>query len=150
MAAQSINPTIADSPGYLVGRLENVLRTALDRALAPFDVTGKQLALLSLLYHNGDSTPARLADLIAIDMGAISRLLDRLEKKRLIVRKRSTDDRRSVSVQLTATGRTLHPELASKADAVIEQMLRGMDSRSLSQVSDHLKLMLQNLTSVDR
>ena len=126
----------------------NSLRIALDRSLTSFDVTGKQLAILSLLYNAGDSTPARLAEMLAIDMGAVTRLLDRLEKKRLIARKRNPNDRRSVTIQMTATGKTLQPELAKCATDVVNKMVEGVDSAELALASSVLQRMLLNLSGL--
>lgn len=57
------------------------------------------------LRMQGTATVAELARWSQIDAGAMTRLLDRLEKKGLCTRVRSTEDRRVVVVELTPEGR---------------------------------------------
>ncbi len=48
--------------------------------------------------------------------GAVSKLIDRLSRKKLVLRSSSEGDRRYQTVELTAAGRRLVPVLAQLAD----------------------------------
>jgi len=76
-----------------------------DKLLEPHSLTSAQCTpLLRLKHVGGRSTAAELSRWLVIDASAMTRLLDRLEKKALCKRARSTEDRRVVLVELTLDG----------------------------------------------
>jgi DNA-binding MarR family transcriptional regulator len=64
--------------------------------------------ILGLLNLHGEMTGTRIADLVGVDPGLVSRSLRALEKRGLIATRRGDDDRRIAFTSLTAAGRTLH------------------------------------------
>ena len=66
--------------------------------------------------HDEPRVPSVLAERLGITRGAISKIVDRLEGKRLAKRTQSAADRRSQMVSLTAAGKALVPKLAALAD----------------------------------
>ncbi len=111
MTKQASAYALSDSLGYWVNRLAMAMRVHFERELAPFGVTAKQWAVLVTCYRGQARTPVELADALGIDRSAVTRLLDRLEAKRLLRRLPSAGDRRSVGIQLTSAGRKLVPKL---------------------------------------
>ena len=67
------------------------------------------LTQLSVLRHlrSGPQTAGRLGELAGLSATSISRLVDRLERRGLVSRKRAVEDRRIVDVQLTPAGERL-------------------------------------------
>jgi DNA-binding MarR family transcriptional regulator len=61
-------------------------------------------------------TLGELSKQIGIDLGATSRLVERLIKKKLASRKSSAEDRRFVTLELSESGKKLVPKLAHEAD----------------------------------
>lgn len=76
----------------------------LEGYLAPYAITSAQCKVLLLMSRDGINTSAELSRRLVLDSGAMSRMLDRLENKHMIIRVRSTADRRQVQLNLTATG----------------------------------------------
>jgi DNA-binding MarR family transcriptional regulator len=93
-----------ESVGYLMRRILNVVAVAADRELEPTGLTSAQWVPLLKLYLGHASTVAELARECSLDVGAMTRTLDRLETKGLVRRVRSTEDRRVVNLELTADG----------------------------------------------
>ncbi|HSS62295.1 MAG TPA: MarR family transcriptional regulator [Candidatus Limnocylindrales bacterium] len=64
------------------------------------------LTQASVLRHlrAGPQTAGRLGELSGLSAASISRLVDRLERRELVSRRRDTEDRRVVEVQLTPEG----------------------------------------------
>jgi DNA-binding MarR family transcriptional regulator len=93
------------SLGYLVTRNA---RAAIARAEAAFasdaEVDFPQFLALMLLREGVAKTPGDLASLVGYDSSAITRLVDRLERRGLVERVRSVRDRRSVHIHVTAQG----------------------------------------------
>ncbi len=137
------------SPGVqassLIVRLARELRTALDQRFATFGLTSQQAGLLVHVY-TGQSSPRRLADLLGTDTAGITRLVDRLETKKLVRRAPDPGDRRAVMVELTKTGRALIPELPPVFEAVAADLTRGVDPGDAAAL---LQTMLANLTDQD-
>ncbi len=75
-----------ESTGYWLRQVYLAISEALQVRLDPFDVTVAQWPVLSSLYSRTSRTPAELAAHIGVNRGAITRLLDRLEKKELLKR----------------------------------------------------------------
>src|SRR5262245_40877959 len=114
---------LQESTGYLVNRLASAMKTALERELDPFDVTAQQWALMATLAQLDAATVVTLAETLGVDTGAASRLIDRLESKKLVVRQRTREDARVASVALTPSGRALVPRLVERAEAVLARFL---------------------------
>lgn len=77
------------------------------RLLATSEVTLAQLLCLTALAELGPRTARQLADGIHIGASTMVGILDRLEGKRLITRKRDGEDRRRVFVTITPAGRAV-------------------------------------------
>lgn len=86
------------------------------RILKPWGLTYPQYLVLIELWEGEPRTVGELGDDLALDSGTLSPLLSRLEKLGHVVRSRSHDDARVVSISLTPQGRALRTELAQVAD----------------------------------
>jgi DNA-binding MarR family transcriptional regulator len=75
-----------------------------DRALAAAGLTTRQALVLLSCDLEEANTAAGLANLYGLEASSITRLVDRLEKKRLIERIRSRSDRRKAILVLTRKG----------------------------------------------
>jgi DNA-binding MarR family transcriptional regulator len=94
-----------DSVGFLMGRIMAIVKESVDHELAPTDLTHAQWVPLLKIIMGQAETLAELARETQVDVGAMTRTLDRLEMKGLVRRVRSSEDRRVVNVELTDEGR---------------------------------------------
>lgn len=74
---------------------------------APSDVTLPQYRALVVLASRGPQRTAELAAELDVAPSSITRLSDRLVRKRLVSRRASLDDRRQVTIAITSRGREL-------------------------------------------
>ncbi|MFF0311326.1 MarR family winged helix-turn-helix transcriptional regulator [Streptosporangium sp. NPDC004379] len=130
--------------GSLVNQVGRELRAAVEARLAPFGVTAQQAALL-LHAARGEAGPGRLAAELGTDTAGMTRLLDRLEVKGLVRRRRSPEDRRAVVVEVTAEGRELVPALAPVFGRVARRLLDGFSAEEVEHLTGLLGRMLANL-----
>lgn len=100
-----------DEIGFLIGRSRAVLTKSLDNALAAWGITHAQGNLLQALASGRCGTAAELARDASVDAAAMTRMIDRLERRQLVQRMPRGDDRRVVRVQLTEAGSRLASEL---------------------------------------
>ena len=105
------------------------LRRALARMAAltfTGDISGLQAVILREIGARGPVTQVGLARATAKDPSALVRILDDLEKREFVERRRSESDRREMLVSLTAKGRKVlgpldvaHKRLADAAAAAL-------------------------------
>src|SRR5690606_8083500 len=84
--------------------------------IAAHNVTVAEWVALRSLYNRAPCTLGELSEQIGIDLGATSRLVERLIKKKLASRKASPEDRRYITLDLSPAGKKLIPKLAREAD----------------------------------
>jgi MarR family transcriptional regulator, organic hydroperoxide resistance regulator len=77
------------------------------RVLADLGLTYPQYLVMLVLWEHGDLPVKRLGEFLRLDSGTLSPLLKRMEGAGLVVRERTPDDERSVTVMLTDQGRAL-------------------------------------------
>lgn len=135
---------IDDSIGYLVKRVRSMLSMAVEREIAEHDVTYEQWGVLLMILTQRGDTAAVLARGMECDTGSMTRMLDRLETKELIVRTRSTDDRRRVQLELTASGKRLAERLVAAIVKVLNKHLDGFSVDELELFKGFLRRMLAN------
>ncbi len=92
------------SVGFLMKRVLLSIVYQVDQRLQVHGLTSAQWGPLMRIQASGRCTVVELARWQNVDPGAMTRLLDRLEKKGLCRRVRSSTDRRVVNVELTTDG----------------------------------------------
>ena len=128
----------------LVNRVRVELIDALDRELAPFDITAAQLIVLASVATREADSPAGLCKNISYDPGAMTRMIDRLEQKGLVRRNPNPDDRRATNLEITTAGRALYPQLLAAKETVQAQFLRGFSEQEVGALEQFLNRMLDN------
>ena len=109
------------------------------RTLAPHNLTISQFGVLEALMHLGEMHQNDLGQKLLKSSGNITLVVDNLEKRGLITRERSTDDRRFVWVRLTREGdayiRKVFPEIV----AVIAQAMVALSPFEQEKMAEYLK-----------
>jgi DNA-binding MarR family transcriptional regulator len=77
------------------------------RLAQDYGLTGPQLVILRELVRNGEMHAAELAENISLSHATVTDILNRLEKRGLVARKRSLTDRRRIMVTATKRARVL-------------------------------------------
>jgi DNA-binding MarR family transcriptional regulator len=102
----------------MTASIETEVLSAIRRLIRATDVDSKQLArqthlstsqllVLALLADAPSRTVGAIAERVGLTQGTVTNMIDRLEERGLVSRKRGDADRRQVNVSLTAAGRTL-------------------------------------------
>jgi DNA-binding MarR family transcriptional regulator len=131
-----------ESVGYLMKRIMMSVVYQVDKRLDVHELTSAQWGPLMRLRTTGGSTVAELARWLNVDAGAMTRLLDRLEKKGLCKRVRSTEDRRVVKVELTPEGEAAIREVPAVLAEVMNAHLAGFSKTEWLALKTYLQRML--------
>jgi MarR family transcriptional regulator, lower aerobic nicotinate degradation pathway regulator len=147
-------PTAA--PGQLnavdgLAQLAFVIHGMLELRAAEHDLSVTQARLLGVLR---DRTPTMnlLARLLGLDKSSVSGLVDRAERRGLVVRIPSAEDKRTVLVGLTNRGRSLVSQAAAGFGADIAAMLDLLaptEREALSGIVSRLLVALAHRQGVD-
>jgi MarR family transcriptional regulator, multiple antibiotic resistance protein MarR len=130
--------------GRLLGQVKMAMASEVDQELAPFDITAAQFVILTSLAESGPGPTSVLCQSVSYDQGAMTRMIDRLERKGLVRRARCVDDRRRVNLELTAEGKAVYPKLIAAAVTVQNRMLHGFSKAEVDQLEAMLRKMLSN------
>ena len=102
--------------------------TSRAHAVLPKEITLSQFGVLEVLLHRGPLCQSDLAGKLLKSGGNITLIVDNLEKAGHVVRERSSEDRRFVTVSLTGSGRVFIAELFPKVAASITRELGALSS----------------------
>jgi DNA-binding MarR family transcriptional regulator len=97
--------------------------------LAPLDLTQKQAAILWLIGANAGVSQIVLANAVLMDRASMMAIIDRLEERGLIIRKRSARDGRKQELYLTPKGTKVMAQ-SKAAVASHEEWLKGRFSEA--------------------
>ena len=89
------------------------------RTMSAAGLTISQFGVLEALHHKGPLCQRDIAAKILKSTGNITMVIDNLEKQGLVKRERTTEDRRYLTVGLTARGETLISALFAEVEAAI-------------------------------
>lgn len=102
------------------------------------ELTGPQLTVLKMLEGLGDLSLSELSERIRAQNSTVTGIIDRMERENLVVRARSTEDRRVVKIKLTDKG----SKIARAIDVEPMKIFRGaLEALSPSEAKDLLRIL---------
>lgn len=126
----------------IVGALRRIIRAVdlYSRELsASHSLTGPQLLCLRELARSGEIALGALASALSLSPATVTGIVDRLEEKELVVRRRRLSDRRSVAVDLTRPGRALVRHAPAPLQETFARRLAKLPAQKRNQISDVLQ-----------
>lgn len=135
---------MSDSVGYLMQRAKNMLAHAVEQEVCALDITHAQASCLMMLATGRASTVTDLGRELNTDMGSVTRLLSRMEKRGLIERRRRDADRRVVDLSLTAQGQELVERLPAIFCKVLAHHFRGFSEDEVQLLRSMLRRVIDN------
>jgi DNA-binding MarR family transcriptional regulator len=116
--------TTTPNLAYLIGRLDRILRHAIDTAVRGHGLTVAQYTTLSVLGAGTPLSNAQLARRSLVTPQAMNEVLLALEARALVRRNARPDNGRILQTRLTAKGRTVLAECDAEV-AVLEAKMLG-------------------------
>lgn len=140
---------LEDSPGFLVNRAALRIKKEFHRLLDEegFAVTPEQCVVLWQLWNHEGGVQRELASTTFKDMTNLTRILDGLERRHLVVRRRDKHDRRCSRIFLTAEGRALREGILRVAGRLAERAYEGLSEAQIEDFKAMLRLVYANLNA---
>ncbi len=113
--------------GYRMKRAFNVVQADLAETLRPFELRMITFTALVLIVDNPGARLSQLSDSIAIERPNLVAIVDELEKRGLVARRRMQSDRRAYALIPTATGKKLCVEALAAVQAHEERILQEIE-----------------------
>lgn len=111
--------------------------------LADVDVTEQQWRVLRVLQEGGPMEPTRIAEQSCLLLPSLTRILQKLDEKKLIQRKTDKTDRRRQIVRITPAGSRLIEENLDNNLAFLEEVRRRLGPERFETLLDLLNALNQ-------
>ncbi|MFN3453566.1 MAG: MarR family winged helix-turn-helix transcriptional regulator [Pseudobdellovibrio sp.] len=98
------HPALEKYLGYLLHRIQTSYRSKLDQRFSSLKFQGHHFAVLSIITQTPTITHNQISEETGIDKASMVKIIDHLEKLKLITRKESPIDRRVKNITATQKG----------------------------------------------
>jgi DNA-binding MarR family transcriptional regulator len=138
---------IEDGIGFLANQLSFLLRQNAVRECEAigYKATPEGLGILFLLSRQDGLTQSQISEFLAKDKAAITRLLNALEKERLVKRVDDQQDRRVVRSCLTPKGKAAIDEIIPAFQTFFTEIFDGVDRDEFDITRKVLRHIIRNL-----
>ena len=116
-------------------RASNSVSSATSSSITDAGLTTSQFAVLEVLYHAGPLCLTEIAHKILTTGGNLTLVVKNLEKRGLVQRKQSADDRRFFSLHLTPKGKSLIAEVFPKQAAQIARVIGTLSAEEQAELA---------------
>lgn len=140
-----IPPSLANRPGALLTIAARTGQELAKRRLTPLGLTVQMCGVMNLLAEGPISQQA-LGEQLGIDRTTVVELIDELESKGVVERRRNPTDRRSYALHLTAKGKPVQKRAAAAFDAAAAEFFSPLphgDQKALAEMLRRLILTAQ-------
>ena len=130
------------SLAYLLKHAQLQLAELTGPALAPFGISGRELAVLLTLTDGEPASQQQAAQRLGVDRTTMVGLVDALEDKGLVVRRPQEGDRRRNVVELTEAGQNTRQRASEAAAEAERQFLAPLSPAVAAQFTDSLRTLV--------
>lgn len=124
---------------YLLTTAQHTVSQKLSSRLGEFDLTPSQYGVLRCLWDLNKANPKEIAEQLGLETSTISGVLDRMQKKGLIVRTISEEDRRFILVEITEKGKALEEPIIKIVDNVNDEVLHFLNDEERDVLRNNLR-----------
>lgn len=133
--------------GYIVNRAAHRLQYELLQTFKKngHDITPQQWAVLNRLWEQDGLSQVEISDMTFKDRPVITRIVDILERKGVVIRRPDAHDRRILRVYLTQKGKDYQEKLVPLAKEMLELGRYGISNEELECMTSALQKITANL-----
>jgi DNA-binding MarR family transcriptional regulator len=132
---------------FITGKASTAIARRLQKNFkdASIEITIEQWSVLYHLWKEEGQSQQQLCAATFRDKPSITRLVDNLEKSKLVKRVASKNDRRSNQIFLTKEGKTLEQKTMEIANRTLNQALEGVSNSHIEIAKKVLQTVYNNL-----
>lgn len=130
----------------LLWAVDHGLRSLSKRMQAYLGVTGPQRLVLRMVGRFGRAAPSELADLLHVDRGTMTGIVERLVERQLLIRRAHPEDGRRAVLGLTARGRRMDREKAGTVEACVRRVLASLPRTKVDAAREVLEAVARELS----
>jgi DNA-binding MarR family transcriptional regulator len=132
---------------FITGKASTAIARRLQKNFkdASIDITIEQWSVLYHLWKEEGQSQQQLCAATFRDKPSITRLVDNLEKSKLVKRVASKNDRRSNHIFLTKEGKTLEQKTMEVANRTLNEALEGVTNTQIEMAKKVLQTVYDNL-----
>ena len=134
---------------YLLNRAGARIATAFGEEVRPLGATLQIWRVLAALRESDGQRMGDLSATTSIDVSTLTRLVDSMEKKELVVRSRDPADARAVVLYVAPEGRRLTRRLLPIAERYEKVALQGFAAGEAEQLRDALRRLYANMDALE-
>jgi DNA-binding MarR family transcriptional regulator len=130
---------------YLLNRAGNRIATAFGEEVRPLGATLQMWRVLAALRERDGRRMGDLSETTSIEVSTLTRLVDTMEAKGLVARRRAADDARAVVLHVTPAGRRLTQRIVPIAERYEQVALAGFSPTEAERLKAALRRLYRNM-----
>ena len=135
---------------YLLNRAGARIAASFSAEVRPLGATLQMWRVLAALRERDGRRMGDLSETTSIEVSTLTRLVDAMEKKGLVARRRDAGDARAVALHVTPAGRRLTRRLLPIAERYERVALDGFSAAETRALKTALRRLYVNMTALDR
>ncbi len=120
-------------------KTDYIIRLKGREILKDFNITGPQFTALQILIGKGELTIGELSRKTSLACSTITDLIDRMEKNKLVVRKKDEKDKRVVRIEVLPLGYEIVDKVVGKRREFLGEKLEGFEEEEMKFLSESLE-----------
>lgn len=136
---------IYKQPGHMIRRAYQMVMAVFAEETKAFGITPVQFSAMIVIREQPGIDATRVAELIYFDRATIGSVLDRLEKRGLVLRKAGERDRRTKNLFLTPQGKALVKKIEDMSPRISARVVAPLSPADRAR----LMTMLNQLVDLD-
>lgn len=121
-----------------IARTYNDMFFEIEKNVQEFGLNISEFGVLEMLYHKGDQPVQKVAEKILVTSGTITYVINKLEKKELVVRRKCEKDKRVFYVSLTEKGKEFISDIFPKHKEFLDNLFSGLNENTKRELVDNL------------
>ncbi len=129
----------------LIGKIHRAMRNFFESQMKKYNITPPQFEVLLTLWNEDGLFLTELGRRLSRDGPTITGIIDRMEKKNLLKRKRSKRDRRVIEVYLTQNALKMKENLMKMQKKASREITRNVSDNDIKHLENLLSMILTNI-----
>ena len=110
----------------------------IEKNLQEYNLNISEFGVLEMLYHKGDQPVQKVADKILVTSGTITYVINKLEKKDLVIRRKCNKDKRVYYVSLTEKGEEYISNIFPKHKSFLNDLFKDLSEENKRELLENL------------